>query len=308
MNMIVREFPEIAVQDFLRASSFWTPQHCVPSAWVGHAPFAYWLVNVLKPRNIVELGVHCGFSFLVFCQAVKKMGSDCQCIGIDTWKGDEHAGFYEESVYDNLLVHRQPYASTSRLIRSTFDAAQPQFADGSIDLLHIDGRHRYEDVRSDFENWKPKLSKRAVVLFHDTNEASFGVSRFWNELAADYSHFEFKHAHGLGVLGVGSDLPVQLQQLFELTELGDLSNSVRDAYEQLGNAVINGQEVQRLTASINAYQTSTSWRLTAPLRLALRLMKSAASRLQPTLTPRPKRSAPVPALVLVGKDVRQVRC
>lgn len=308
MNMMVREFPEIAVQDFLRESSFWIPEHSVPSAWVGHAPFAYWLVNVMKPRSIVELGVHCGFSYLVFCDAVKRTGIDCLCSGIDTWEGDEHAGFYEEAVYDKLLVQHQPYAATSRLIRSTFDAAQPQFADGSIDLLHIDGRHGYEDVRRDFEKWQPKLSKRAVVLFHDTNEASFGVSRFWNELAAIYPHFEFKHAHGLGVLGVGSDLPVKLQQLFEIAELDDLSHSVRDAYEHLGNAVINGQEVQRLAASINAYQTSTSWRLTAPLRTAIRVIKAVASSWRPTLAPRHERAAPVSALVLVSKDVGGVRC
>lgn len=279
MNMRVCEYPATTVPDFLLESSFWLPQHNVPSAWIGHAPFAFWLVNVMKPRSIVELGVHCGFSYLAFCQAVKKTGIDCACSGIDTWRGDEHAGLYGNEIYNNLLDLHRPYAGVSRLIRSTFDEAQCQFADGSIDLLHIDGRHHYEDVRRDFEFWKPKLSNRAVVLFHDTNEPGFGVGRFWAELTKIYPHFEFKHTHGLGVLGVGSDMPVRLKQLFDLSDIDDVAQPIRQAYERLGQSVIDRQEALRLADVVRTYQNSLSWRLTAPLRLANRLAKSVVARL-----------------------------
>ena len=102
-------------------------------------------------------------------------------------------------------------------MQSTFDAAVDQFADGSIDLLHIDGRHFYEDVEHDFETWRPKLSDRAVVLFHDINvrERSFGVARLWDEMRVGAPSFTFHHGHGLGVLAAGKSIAPGMKAFFE---------------------------------------------------------------------------------------------
>lgn len=176
------------------------------SAWVGHGPFAMWLVKTLKPKSIVELGSHGGYSYFAFCQAVKENNFNTQCYAIDTWEGDDHASFYDNSIYENVKkINEDNYATFSTLVRKRFDEATDLFADKSIDILHIDGRHGYDDVKYDFECYKKKLSDQAIVLFHDVNcnKPGFGVHKYFNELKQQYPTTEFSHSSGLGILFFG---------------------------------------------------------------------------------------------------------
>lgn len=52
----------------------------------------------------------------------------------------------------------------------TFDQAMLQFDDGSIDILHIDGSHFYEDVKHDYETWKIKVKANGIIMFHDIGD------------------------------------------------------------------------------------------------------------------------------------------
>jgi hypothetical protein len=237
----------------LSPASFWSPEQIGPEiAWLEHAPFAFWLVEALRPGLLVELGTHGGFSYFSLCQAVHRLGLDSRCYAVDTWKGDEHAGFYGEEVFRQVNDHnRQYYSAFSTLIRSSFDDALPHFSDSSIDLLHVDGRHRYEDVEHDFSTWRGKLSERAVVMFHDTNvrERDFGVHRLWRELSDSLPHFEFLHGNGLGVVGLGADLPEHLRILFSLAEEPEATTHLRNSYARLGSAVTLQFKVNKQAAA-----------------------------------------------------------
>jgi GT2 family glycosyltransferase len=219
-------------------AAFWMPLHMSESAWHEHGPFAFWLTRAMQPESFVELGTHTGFSYLTFCQAVQSLQLQTSCYAIDTWIGDDHAGFYGEDVFSTLsTLNERNYAGFSRLIRSRFDDALRYFPDTSIDLLHIDGRHAYEDVRHDYETWLSKLSGRGVVLFHDTNvrERDFGVWKLWSELAGEYPSFEFHHGHGLGVLAPGLIVPEGLTELFNSNP--QQRSGIRGAYARLGATV-----------------------------------------------------------------------
>jgi hypothetical protein len=208
-----------------------------PSArfWMEHIPFGMFLVDVLRPRVLVELGTFSGVSFCAFCQAVKELGTGTRCYAIDTWQGDPNNGYYSAEVLTELKSHHDPlYGGFSRLIQSSFDEAVCQFEVGSIDLLHIDGFHAYDAVRHDFEMWLPKMSKRGVVLFHDINvrEQDFGVWKLWQEINPRYPHFEADWGQGLGVLAVGDQQPELLRSLCNSAD-GELTG-VREFFYQLG--------------------------------------------------------------------------
>lgn len=186
------------------------------TAWSCHIPFAFWIMEALRPRVLVELGVHTGVSYCAFCQAAQGLGLPTTPYGVDTWAGDAHAGNYGESVLNVLRTHHDPrYGGFSHLVQATFDEAREHFAPGSVDLLHIDGYHTYEAVRHDFETWLPAMSTQGVILFHDVTvrDRDFGVWRLWDELTRRYPGFLFPFGHGLGVLGVGADLPEPVQWL-----------------------------------------------------------------------------------------------
>ena len=91
-----------------------------PYSWVGHIPFAFYLVKQHRPDTLVELGTHTGNSYFAFCQAVDMLNLPTQCFAVDTWQGDEHAGFYDDSVYEDVATYNQQnYADFSTLLRKT---------------------------------------------------------------------------------------------------------------------------------------------------------------------------------------------
>lgn len=249
----------------LPVEAFKKPTTPVTSAWIEHTPFVFWLMQAARPAVFVELGTLHGVSYFTFCEAVQLFGTGTKCFAVDTWQGDDHTGLYGEEVWKHVQDLNRHYTSFSTLLRKTFDDALPSVADGVVDVLHVDGRHFYEDVKHDFTSWIPKLSNSAIVIFHDINvhEKNFGVARYWAELKRHYPSFEFLHGNGLGVLAFGPEIPSAARRLFDLSE-ADATN-VKIAYSRLGSAVSNELElvhersmVERLRKDVSIIQADAA--------------------------------------------------
>jgi hypothetical protein len=180
------------------------------SAWIYHLPMVPVFMHLLQPNTFVELGTFRGDSYMGFCQTVVRQQLSTRCTAVDTWEGDEHAGRYTTAVYNDLKAQHDPkYAGFSRLFKALFDVAVKDFADGAIDLLHIDGLHTYEAVKHDYDTWLPKMSDRGVILFHDTaiRDRGFGVFQLWEEISKERPSFNVPYGCGLGILAVGEKVP-----------------------------------------------------------------------------------------------------
>jgi cephalosporin hydroxylase len=176
-----------------------------PTAWEGHLLWAYSEIPKINPKTIVELGVHWGHSLFMMAESCQDHGIGTTLYGIDHWQGDVHAGKFTDEVYETSKECSKLYPNV-KLIKKTFSEAEEDW-DGEIDLLHIDGRHLYEDIKEDFENWVPYVKNGGWVWLHDTQvqERNFGIHKYFKELKKNHPKWEFSErveSKGLGKIRI----------------------------------------------------------------------------------------------------------
>jgi glycosyltransferase involved in cell wall biosynthesis len=223
--------------------SFSYPLRLTATAGAAHVSFAMTVVDLLRPRTIVELGTTDGVLYCALCQAVRELRLDALCYGISNVHVESDGDSKPlASFADWRKAHDDLYAGFSQLLTEATDHPVELFDQESVDLLHLNDSLSYESARNEFAAWLPKLSRKSVVLLSDTNvhQGTPGITKLWEELKRDYPHFEFGHGSGLGVLAVGTDVPEEIRLLLATRE-PELS-LVREFFRQQG---------QRLKASSN---------------------------------------------------------
>lgn len=184
----------------------------IPSAWKGHRPFAQWLVNHIKPDQIVDLGVDYGFSTFVFASAAQKNGKGI-VTGIDLFQGDGMTGI--RNTYESVLkVIDELKLCNLEIIKGDFNEISKSW-NRTIDILHIDGYHSYEAVSNDFTTWSPFVPEEGIVLFHDINvpNPAFGVINFFRELEGGHKLY-FLQSYGLGIFTKNTALYEEIKKQF----------------------------------------------------------------------------------------------
>ena len=175
-----------------------------PSAWgdgniQGHILFADWLIEEMKPKVTVDLGVDMGYSLIALSH-----NNPGKVYGIDCFEGDAWVGVRD--TYDYISNHiNSLQLNNVTLIKGYFDEVIKTW-DSQIDILHIDGFHSYEAVKNDFEKWSKFVPDYGVILFHDTDshDTRFGVKQFFQEL--DMPKHELSGFQGLGIVCKNEDL------------------------------------------------------------------------------------------------------
>ena len=121
--------------------------------------------------NIVELGSDQGLSARLFLDLYKE-NKNVSLTFIDTNLTKELWAVLDEG--------------HSKFIQDTAENAAKTFADGSIDLLHMDlAPHTYEQAARIFALYLPKMAKGGVWIWHDVGRSrdfAFGGRKFLDEL------------------------------------------------------------------------------------------------------------------------------
>ncbi|MBS2024844.1 MAG: glycosyltransferase [Deltaproteobacteria bacterium] len=166
-------------------------------------PLAFWLVDALQPKVVVEVGGVGSDFYFGLCQAVEaaRLVTACSRIALTDDPTDAQAWA------DDERYNRRKFGRMSRLVQTSAERAQVWFADGSIDLLHLRSLGRSKDGLAELARWRHKLSPRAVVLIEGIGRrgANDEVWRHWERLSSSHPHFALMHGAGLGVLAVGPD-------------------------------------------------------------------------------------------------------
>lgn len=114
---------------------------------------------------IVEIGSWCGKSLMFLVAGALKSQNTCKKISIDPFVNskDEPNGMYD--VFVNNLKKLNIWDNVTH-IKEKSQVAGSNFKE-KIELIFIDGFHKYEAVKKDYELFFPNLVDGGFVLFHD---------------------------------------------------------------------------------------------------------------------------------------------
>jgi predicted O-methyltransferase YrrM len=151
-----------------------------------------------KPVTVLEIGTASGGTLYAWCRVA---ASDATIVSVDL-PGGPFGGGYSEEDAERIQEHARP-GQTLHLLRldshdiATRDEVIARLSDRPLDFLMIDGDHRYEGVRQDFEMYAPLVGSNGVIAFHDVvanptlAEDQVGeVHLFWKEIKGRYKHLE----------------------------------------------------------------------------------------------------------------------
>lgn len=137
--------------------------------------------SAVRPgARIVEIGSFRGRSTIVLASSAPP---DAAIVAIDPHAGNDRGpqeieGFEDEAAVDNELFEANLRAAGIRdrvVHHRSFSDAAHELVDGPIDLLFIDGAHRFAPARADIRDWGARVSPDGRMLVHDAF-SSIGVT------------------------------------------------------------------------------------------------------------------------------------
>jgi predicted O-methyltransferase YrrM len=115
--------------------------------------------------SIVELGTFKGRSLA----AMMLTSSKARAWAVDSFGDMSHRG-YQGSTEAETRANFQRLGLSPTIVNATTTEAADGFGE-TVDLLHVDAGHSYEECRDDLANWAPKVKPGGAICVHDYGKA-----------------------------------------------------------------------------------------------------------------------------------------
>lgn len=147
-------------EDALRRLTGIEGQHTNEEAWV----LFDCVLGTSPDATIVEIGTWKGKSAAIMGAACR--GTKRKVFTIDNFRTDIYpqGRIFEKEVREYFA--RDKVEHVVLLVGDSANFAL-KWRRKPIDMIFIDGEHKYEAVKADIENWLPHIKKEGFMLFHD---------------------------------------------------------------------------------------------------------------------------------------------
>lgn len=176
------------------------------------------LISELKPKNFLEIGVLEGVTSRNVCELLNKINNgNFKFIGIDLFGEDVGVNNSEEFtpisykiknplkwIYFRLILKMEPnskecvehllrkFKNSVKIFKGYSKDILGKIDIKDIDLVFLDGGHRYETVREDLNLLLINLKKNSIILCDDYNVSHYGVKKAVDEIKDSHDFFDHK--------------------------------------------------------------------------------------------------------------------
>ncbi|WP_083918615.1 class I SAM-dependent methyltransferase [Woodsholea maritima] len=207
---------------------FWPSRFRRESMFLYHMPLAFWLMDIVRPNTLIELGLVDGQSYFGFCQAMERLNIDGRCYG-----------YSEEAPAKELLdYNEQNYQEFSTLTKQSATEALRSFKDNSIDFLVINTDVSQEAIKSLREIWRQKVSDHSIILIYNylNKPHEIYVLEMIREISEYNKIVQLDQANGVTIILSGTHHDERLSHLAEIEVGSPEHNIVKSIFNRLGSA------------------------------------------------------------------------
>ncbi len=138
----------------------------------GHFNFEQVYEDEVKKANngakFLEIGCYLGRSTIYLAELIKESGKEIKIHVIDTFIGEGNT-VDEEIFIDKFKenIRKCGVEDVIEIHHGTSDEMVTEFEDGFFDFIYVDGLHTYDGVKSDINNYLPKIKNDKIFAGHD---------------------------------------------------------------------------------------------------------------------------------------------